>query len=43
VLEVATSEEFVPFFTTIAYAWHITHPTIEQRLPTPVTSPVGTP
>ena len=42
-LEVATSDEFVPFFTTVAYAHHIAHPTTEPRLPAPVPSLPGTP
>jgi malate synthase len=40
-LEVATSEEFVPFFTTIAYARHIAHPTREQRLPAAASTLAG--
>jgi malate synthase len=48
-LEVATSQIFVPFFTCIGYAHHIAHPTEEQPLgevthgPLPAgTSPSGT-
>jgi malate synthase len=40
-LEVATNEEFVPFFTTVAYARSIAHPTVEQRLTPPVASLTG--
>jgi malate synthase len=39
-LEVATAEEFVPFFTCTAYARHIAHPLAHEQVPAPV-DPVG--
>jgi malate synthase len=35
-LEVATSEEFTPFFTTVAYARHIAHPCAQQTVTAPI-------
>ncbi len=32
-LEVATAEPFLPFFTSVAYARHIAHPTPAQHVP----------
>jgi hypothetical protein len=40
-LEVATSEEYVPFFTTVAYPQHIAHPMSEQALSLPGTQRTG--
>jgi malate synthase len=40
-LDVATSEEFTPFFTTVAYARHIAHPELEQLASSPIMQTAG--